>query len=576
MIGPSLPPIFPRPAAGAELDESISTREHSRGVVISAVVVERPARIGPALPPGGVAAAAGIAFREEHSRSKVSTPKNVPFGPFKDTPLASAVVACRRGELPVAGSVEHWSETTRKAALIAALEVGQMHVVFALRPRSEAWRASLGWAEGLDQSELDRLLRHHAMGKAGKQHAREAIEWLLEEGASLESLCSSEASDVRAAASTLLTTLGDGAAVRAASLLASDDWRARTVAAEALGKLPRDAAAPHAEALAALLEDESAVARMAAVTSLGRLGVTAAGHCAAALASEKPRVREAAAEALGRLGTAASPHVEALAGLLADSDWQVPTAAANALKRLGAEIAAPHCASVLGRCEHLSQGAAAEAMVRLGGAAAAEAAAGLLSSADAGVRRHASDVLASIGKPHAAPHVQALRTLVSQDEDREVRRVARTALSKLGETAPLPEVVGNGDELPEFGKGRHCGKGSGKHSKTTTGSSKNNRGAKGDVHDNGRGPHSRSTSRRRARSTSHSNKARNNGSRPRRRGTSRERARSTKPRSRSQRKSARERQSTTSSSETLKRSSRSASGERQSGKCRRRSQGPSS
>ena len=75
---------------------------------------------------------------------------------------------------------------------------------------------------------------------------------------------------------------------------------------------------------------------------------------------------------------------------------QVPTAAANALKRMG-EGAAPHVAAVLARCDQLARAAVTEALVRIGGSAAADAAAELLEHEDSAVRQHAAEVIGLVG-----------------------------------------------------------------------------------------------------------------------------------------------------------------------------------
>lgn len=328
-----------------------------------------------------------------------------------------------------------------------------MHVVYAMRPRSDAFRDNVG-APSLEQAELDGLLREHALRRpkaAARAAAREVMAWLLEEGASLEVLCAHDDFATRAAAAQVLAGLSGEAAARAAQLLGSSDWRARATAAEAMGMLPASDVEPHLKALAGLLEDDEALARMAATAALGKVGSVAALHCAGKLESTRPRGREAAAEVLGKIGPAASDHADALAELLQDGDWQVPTAAANALTRIGA-AAAPSCAAVLARCSPVARAAAAEALARIGGEAGAAAAAGLLRAEDPGVRRHAAEALGATGPGHGAPHRAALAALCG-DQDKDVRKAALAALVRLGVRPELPSVEGNGDALPE-GVGR--------------------------------------------------------------------------------------------------------------------------
>merc|ERR1712048_183369 len=156
---------------------------------------------------------------------------------------------------------------------------------------------------------------------------------------------------------------------------------------------------------------------------------------------------------------------EKLACLLEDSDWQVPTAAATALQRIGG-ASAYHCAAVLSRCHVTAQDAAAEALVRVGGVEAADAAAGLFNDEEPSVRKHAAEVLGLLGQEAAAAHADRLLELCS-DSDRDVRMAARTARGKLGLRVDLPPVVGNGDALPDFatirkGGGKADGKGGSK------------------------------------------------------------------------------------------------------------------
>jgi len=283
--------------------------------------------------------ATGIAYTEVYEKPKAST------GTVASDPLAPdalAVSCSRRGELPPSGWSTKWSPATKRASLLAALEESQMHVVYALRPHSEMWQESVRSVQ-LDQVELDRLLREKVATKprpTQKQRVKEAIQWLLEAGASLEALCADANPEVRKSAASLLAE-GEGAAARCAQLLQSEDATSRSTAAEALGRLGKDASS-YGSQLAQLLGDPDTNVRMTVTATLGKLGGSMAKHCIEKLESEKPREREAACEALGLMGTAAAEHAAAVAELLQDSDWQVPTAAASALKRLGPS-AAKHC-----------------------------------------------------------------------------------------------------------------------------------------------------------------------------------------------------------------------------------------
>jgi len=391
------------------------------------------------MPPSAMKQALAAAVAERPDKEANAKVDDVSRGP---------ILACRAGELPEHGWSSKWNDATKRAALLAALQTAQMHVVYALRPRSSVFQEDVG-STNLEQSQLDSLLMEHATGKlkAPKTNTKEAIAWLLDEGASLEALSCHSDFGARAAAASILASLGHDAGARASALLSSCDSRSRATAAEALGMLPDvTAASSHASAVAKLLEDDEPLVRMAAVTTLGKFGAAAAPPCAEVLFSKQARAREAAAEVMGKIGPAAAPHAGALAELLADNDWQVPTAAANALKRIGV-AAVPYCADVLARCGPMAQAPVTEALIRLGGTEAAEAAAELLSNEDAGVRRHAIQVLGAVGGA-AAAYTTALSEL-SSDEDRGVRKSAREVLQKLGARPSVPALEGNGDPLPE-------------------------------------------------------------------------------------------------------------------------------
>eukprot|EP00928_Gymnodinium_smaydae_P006452 TRINITY_DN12288_c0_g1_i2.p1 TRINITY_DN12288_c0_g1~~TRINITY_DN12288_c0_g1_i2.p1 ORF type:complete len:551 (+),score=106.28 TRINITY_DN12288_c0_g1_i2:192-1844(+) len=494
MIGPALPSQLGAGTATTRASESKPSIGCDRP---QAPQTARRATIGPAAPPVptatsaavrrflGPAAPASSSRAGEATRVNVAGRGSVPSTSSRPaTPDSAAVARCRAGELPPRGWGSQWSSATKRAALIAAVEAGQMHVVYMLCPASATFQASVD-AVVLEQADLDRLLRDLAMGKrkVPKARADEAMAWLLESGACLEALCRSELPAERNAAAVLLASSVGGqgfsdrvhsvpddgqepgnavAAARAASLLESSDWQTRATAADAFALMAKSVARPHAAALAKLLLDAQAVVRSAAIVALGHIGSAAASACAEVLVAQTPRAREAAAEALGKIGSGAAAHAEALACLLEDSDWQVPTAAANALSRIG-DVAAPEIAKVLARCEQPSKAAASEALARIGGAAAADAAAGLLACGEAGVRRHAADILAALGSDAARPHLAAL-TALSADADKEVRQAVLTALTRLGARSALPPVIGNGDDLPDFGaaassKGRSKGSG---------------------------------------------------------------------------------------------------------------------
>jgi len=434
-----LGPVLPQPDAGGAAPAQAP-----------GAATERKRTLGPTRPSASSSEAASV-----KAPGTVTTDRQRMFGPVRPpmagsggAVCAKAVAACRAGELPKQGWSSKWSSPTKRAALLAALQAAQMHVVYALRPRSSAFQDSTGSAE-LEQSDLDQLLREHATGKwrVRKINADEAIHWLLEEGASLEALCSHPDVGVRTAGAKIVILSGEGSTDRVKALLASEDWRARATAAQALGQWPDlKAAEAFAPDLAKLLEDDEALVRMVSVSTLGTLGAAAAQLCAAALGAKRARVREAAAEVLGRIGTSAAPHAGALAELLADTDWQVPTAAATALRRIGI-AAVPYCADMLSRCGPVSRPAVAEALSRLGGPEAADAAAKLFVHEDASVRKHAVKVVGAVGLA-AAGHQAAVSSLCA-DEDKDVRKASRETKFKLGFRPDHDALIGEGDPLPE-------------------------------------------------------------------------------------------------------------------------------
>lgn len=245
----------------------------------------------------------------------------------------------------------------------------------------------------------------------------------------MSKLCAEGDGPLRAAAAEILVGLEDGP-VRAATMLGSPDMLTRATAVAALGKMGSEVITEQGAKLAALLEDSQQVVRQAAVSALSRGGAALAPHCTAALRSKSARAREAALETLGALGLPAAGYAAEVAALLEDKDWQVPTAAATALTKLGPGAAKP-CGEVLRHCEPVARGAAAEALLRIGGEEAADAAVSLLPHAEAGVRRHALEVLGGLGRKLSAPHVPAIKPLVA-DESKDVRVAARSALVKLG------------------------------------------------------------------------------------------------------------------------------------------------
>ena len=168
-----------------------------------------------------------------------------------------------------------------------------------------------------------------------------------------------------------------------------------------------EAAAPHSDAIAALLQDSNASVRCGALQILLRIGEAAAPHSdaiAAFLQDSDDNIRCGALATLGSIGEAAAPHSDAIAALLQDSDASVRSFALDALGRIG-EAATPH----------------------------SDAIAALLQDPDADTRRLALAILCDIGQA-AAPHSDAIAALL-QDSDADVRRGALAILCRIGEAA---------------------------------------------------------------------------------------------------------------------------------------------
>src|SRR5581483_6598854 len=107
--------------------------------------------------------------------------------------------------------------------------------------------------------------------------------------------------------------------------------------AEDIGFLGKEAAGAAAD-LAKLLDDESAMARMAAAGALLRIepqNKRALDTLVNGLADDKPAIRRHAARAAGLAGPAAAPLAEQLGALLKDSDLMVRLNALQAIATLG-------------------------------------------------------------------------------------------------------------------------------------------------------------------------------------------------------------------------------------------------
>ena len=116
--------------------------------------------------------------------------------------------------------------------------------------------------------------------------------------------------------------------------LRSPDQPTRMFSADLLGLLN---AVPAVSDLLRALNDGALDVRIAAARALGRIGAPRAvpGLVACLPVSEPPELRATAAEALGRIG--ADETVDALSGLVGDTDFSTAHNAAQALAQIGAE-----------------------------------------------------------------------------------------------------------------------------------------------------------------------------------------------------------------------------------------------
>jgi HEAT repeat protein len=251
----------------------------------------------------------------------------------------------------------------------------------------------------------------------------------------------------RAEAVALLGSCGPAARERLVALLSDPEAGVRAAAASGLGLLGQGAAEAQG-ALIRLLSDSDAKVRTEAALALGLAGAPfgpAVEPLVLALEVDpEGEVRAAAAESLGRIGPlepTVAEAVKALARGLADREWRVCHASAEALGRYesAARAALPELVRALdsrpkGRSERLdalARCAAIDALGRLGPAAAeaAPALTRLLADQKPVVRCAAAEALGRIG-PAAAP-AQAALELALKDDSGDVRTAAAEALKSI-------------------------------------------------------------------------------------------------------------------------------------------------
>ena len=236
-----------------------------------------------------------------------------------------------------------------------------------------------------------------------------------------------------------------------------DRRRAALLAAELVG--PNKSTKVLPALTAALRDDTEERLREAAAVALGRLGerqgsrapndrvsfeAPREGLIAALRTDKSGKVRRAAAEALGRLeAVEAAPAVDVLAAALKDPDPATRTAAAESLRRIGADArdAVPALREAL---EDVAAPAAtrvqaALALGNIGGPAlpaVPELTAALAPANPPQVRRAAAATLGRLGKGAAEAAGPLGKVLVDRaGSDVELRRAAAAALDGLGPDA---------------------------------------------------------------------------------------------------------------------------------------------
>jgi HEAT repeat protein len=248
-------------------------------------------------------------------------------------------------------------------------------------------------------SDKDILVRSYAAGALGKIGSPEAVEALItalrDEYLDV---------DVRGSVAEALGKIGNPEAVETLiTALNQEKEPIRASAAKALGEI---ATSRIVKALITALSDKDSLVRSYAAEALGKIGsseavealITAFGD-----ENENEFVRRYAAEALGRIGSLEA--VSVLTAALSNDDWDVRVSAAVALSRMGT----PQIATLISA----------------------------LSQKDRAVRLKAVAALSKIGTHQA---VDALITVLSDEEDGNVRVNTAVALSKMG-TPQAVEVL---------------------------------------------------------------------------------------------------------------------------------------
>ncbi|MDP6380223.1 MAG: HEAT repeat domain-containing protein, partial [Phycisphaerae bacterium] len=187
------------------------------------------------------------------------------------------------------------------------------------------------------------------------------------------------------------------------------------------------------EPLVEALKDENAEVRQAAVEGLAMLGADAIEPLIMEALHEKdPIVMEVIAKAFVRIGT---PAVEALLEALADDNWQVRRAAAEALGRIGDTRATKPLVNIMEVKDNNVRPVAIQALGRIKEAGAAGAVVEVLGDQ---LQDVSTGAFVGMGEGAIAPLLEA----VQKHESRRVRRGAAEVLGVIGNPAAVDALVG--------------------------------------------------------------------------------------------------------------------------------------
>eukprot|EP00927_Polykrikos_kofoidii_P074186 TRINITY_DN70163_c0_g1_i1.p1 TRINITY_DN70163_c0_g1~~TRINITY_DN70163_c0_g1_i1.p1 ORF type:complete len:457 (+),score=77.12 TRINITY_DN70163_c0_g1_i1:104-1474(+) len=356
------------------------------------------------------------------------------------------------GRLPPHGWARCRSPAKRDA-IVGALRRGHMHVVFAMHPESDFFRANVQ-AVQLTATDCEEILRHFVLesdgcnggGDAATMSATppaDAIEWLLSHGATARSLLRSgeQTSQVFARPPAVASTKG---LQRQTKFVKSEKRRDFVTATNVSSRRELVVTPPGAPSSLSAVR----LRCLLLLDTVGPAALPAVGSVIGCLDDPDPRVRRASADVIGHIGVTdgvdgSGAIIARLVALFHDVDVSVRTAAATALGRVGRSGVEASTALVEDADVEVAV-LALRALEAAGPAAAAHAplvAGQLRKDRHAGLRRAAAEALGAIGA-ESAVYGQALADLLAQDEDEYVREAGATALGRLGASvAPWADTI---------------------------------------------------------------------------------------------------------------------------------------